>query len=147
VYFWQSDFCCVERSATLTPLSIIISYRLTFSIVCLKTSFLPTLALKTKLNSVALVSERTIPTQRPPLVDEVSAHFCGERVPRGQSVGSLRPHSRFLDRSRYCFFPVAPQLYSRCSVDLVPDPLLLRKSGRAWISGQEFWSLDHRGGP
>jgi hypothetical protein len=27
-------------------------------------------------NSVALVRERTIPTERPPLVDEVSDNFC-----------------------------------------------------------------------
>jgi hypothetical protein len=27
--------------------------------------------------SVALVRKRTIPTERPPLVDEVSANFCG----------------------------------------------------------------------
>jgi len=33
--------------------------------------------LKTKLNSVALVRERTIPTERPPPVAEVSANFCG----------------------------------------------------------------------
>ena len=32
---------------------------------------------KTKLNSVALVRERTIPTERPPQVGEVSANFCG----------------------------------------------------------------------
>jgi len=31
----------------------------------------------TKLNSVALVRERTIPTERPPSVGEVSANFCG----------------------------------------------------------------------
>jgi hypothetical protein len=30
-----------------------------------------------KLNSVALVRKRTIPTERPPLVGEVSANFCG----------------------------------------------------------------------
>jgi hypothetical protein len=30
-----------------------------------------------KLNSVAWVRERTIPTQRPPLVGEVNANFCG----------------------------------------------------------------------
>jgi hypothetical protein len=30
-----------------------------------------------KLNSVALVRERTMPTERPPLVGEVSANFCG----------------------------------------------------------------------
>jgi hypothetical protein len=28
-------------------------------------------------NSVALVRERTIPTERPPLVGEVSANVCG----------------------------------------------------------------------
>ena len=33
--------------------------------------------LKKKLNSVALVRERTIPTERPPPVGEVSANFCG----------------------------------------------------------------------
>jgi hypothetical protein len=33
-------------------------------------------SLKTKLNSVALVRERTIPTERPPPVGEVSANFC-----------------------------------------------------------------------
>ena len=30
-----------------------------------------------KLNSVALVRERTIPTERPPPVGEVIANFCG----------------------------------------------------------------------
>ena len=30
-----------------------------------------------KLNSVALVRERTIPTEQPPPVGEVSANFCG----------------------------------------------------------------------
>jgi hypothetical protein len=29
------------------------------------------------LNSVAWVRERNIPTERPPLVGEVSANFCG----------------------------------------------------------------------
>ena len=32
---------------------------------------------KTKLNSVALARERTIPTERPPPLGEVSANFCG----------------------------------------------------------------------
>jgi hypothetical protein len=31
----------------------------------------------TKLNSVALVRERTIPTERPPPVGDVIANFCG----------------------------------------------------------------------
>jgi hypothetical protein len=34
-------------------------------------------------NSVPLVSERTIPTERLPLVSEVRANFCGQRVSRG----------------------------------------------------------------
>jgi hypothetical protein len=32
---------------------------------------------KTKLNSVTVVRKRTIPTERPPLVGEVSANLCG----------------------------------------------------------------------
>jgi hypothetical protein len=47
---------------------------------------------------VALVHERTIPTERPPLVGEVSANVCGWSVSRDQRDGSLQPYSRFLDR-------------------------------------------------
>jgi len=36
-----------------------------------------TLYIFKKLNSVALVRTRTIPTERPPPVGEVSANFCG----------------------------------------------------------------------
>jgi hypothetical protein len=36
----------------------------------------PELLTKTKLNSVAWVDEKSIPTERPPLVGEVSANFC-----------------------------------------------------------------------
>jgi hypothetical protein len=46
-------------------------------------------------NSVAWVRERTIATERPPLVSEISDNFfCGYKVPRGQRDGSLRPYSR-----------------------------------------------------
>jgi hypothetical protein len=54
---------------------------------------------------------------------------------------------RFLVRSCYFFFQVAPQLYSRGCVDIVPDPLLLRKSGSAGnrfrISGSVARNSDH----
>jgi hypothetical protein len=74
---------------------------------------------------------------------------------RGCHVVSTMDQDRhilgFLDRSRYYFFQVAPQLYSRGWVDPIPDPLL-RKSGSAgnqtwdlWICSQELWSLYHRG--
>jgi hypothetical protein len=49
-------------------------------------------------------------------------------------VSVTDPYGRiqgFLDRSRYFFFQVALQLYSRGWVDQVPDPVLLRKSGSA----------------
>jgi hypothetical protein len=55
--------------------------------------------------------------------------------------------SIFLDRSRYFFFEVVPQLYSRGWVDPVPDPLL-RKSGSAgnrtqtsgYVARNSVWS-------
>jgi hypothetical protein len=46
-------------------------------------------------------------------------------------VSATDPHGHilgFLDRSRYYFFQVAPELYSRGAVDPVPDPLLLRNT-------------------
>jgi hypothetical protein len=52
-------------------------------------------------NSIVLVRERTIPTERPPLVGEVIANFCG----LGCNVVSVTdPYGRilsFLDKSRY----------------------------------------------
>jgi hypothetical protein len=55
--------------------------------------------------------KRTIPTDQPPLVNVVPTF-----ADRGCCVVSITdPHGRilgFLDRSRYYFFKVAPQLYS-----------------------------------
>jgi hypothetical protein len=51
---------------------------------------------------------------------------------RYHMVSVTDPYDRvlgFLDRSRYFFFQVSPQLYSQGWVDLVPDLLLPRKSG------------------
>jgi hypothetical protein len=83
-----------------------------------------------KLNSMASVCERTILTERPPLVDEVSATFVVEslawlvqRVPMAVFC--------FPDRGRYFFFQAVTQFYSRGLMDPVPDPLLLRKCGSA----------------
>jgi CBS-domain-containing membrane protein len=61
---------------------------------------------------VPLVCEETIPTERSPLVVEVIAKFAD----RGCHVVSVTDiYGRilgFLNRSRYFFFQVAPQLYS-----------------------------------
>jgi hypothetical protein len=64
-------------------------------------------------NSVVSVRERTKPAERQPLVGEVSANFCRIVV---SVVSAEGPYGRilgFLERSRYYFFQVAPQLYSR----------------------------------
>jgi hypothetical protein len=75
-------------------------------------------------NSMVWVRERTIPTEQPPLVGEVTANFCGKRVPRGQRDGSLRPYCQFSRQEPLLFYQVAPQLYPRGWVNPVPDPLL-----------------------
>jgi hypothetical protein len=53
----------------------------------------------------------------------------------------------FLDWSCYFLYQVAPQLFSQGSVDPVPDPLLLRKSGsagnRTRTSGSAARNSDH----
>jgi hypothetical protein len=49
------------------------------------------LVAKTKQNFVALVRKQTIPTERPPLVGEVSVNFSGQRVSRGQRTESPWP--------------------------------------------------------
>jgi hypothetical protein len=64
-----------------------------------------------------------------------------QRITYGRNLG-------FLDRSRYFFFQVAPQLYSRGCVNPVPDPLLLRISGsyrnRTRTSGSVARNSDHQ---
>jgi hypothetical protein len=79
--------------------------------------------------------------------------FADRRVLRGQRSGTpMAVNLGFLDRSRYYFYHVIPQLSSWGWVDPVPDPLLLRKSGSAgnrtrglWVCNQELWPQDHRG--
>jgi hypothetical protein len=84
----------------------------------------------------------------------LSAKLAPNFTYRGFHVVSVTdPYDRifgFLDRSRYIFFKVAPQLYSRGWVDPVPDPLLLRKfySAGDWTrtSGSVAGNTDHRRG-
>jgi hypothetical protein len=71
-----------------------------------------------------------------PLFLVVGIHLYA-RIPK--QLGLIRNCKRrflilgFLDRSRYFFSKVAPQLYSRGWVHPVPDPVILRKSGSTWI--------------
>jgi hypothetical protein len=57
------------------------------------------------LNSVAWVQERSIPTERPPLIGEINANFCGYRMPSGQRDGSPLPYSRFSRSELLLFLP------------------------------------------
>jgi hypothetical protein len=85
-----------------------------------------------KLNPITWVRERTTPTERSPLVGEISANFLqlegaawsAWRTPYGRILG-------FIDRSSSFFFQLAPQLYSRGWVGPVPDPLLFTEFGGA----------------
>jgi hypothetical protein len=98
-------------------------------IIC-RMLFITLLILQIKSNSVVLVHERTIPTQLPPLVGSTQLLRIGDVAWSAQRI----PYGRiliFTDRSRYYFFPVAPQLHSQGWVDPVPDPLIIRKSDSA----------------
>jgi hypothetical protein len=96
---------------------------------------------------VVWVRERTVPTELSPFVGQVSANFLpvesatwsAWRIPYDCNID-------FLDRSRYLFFQVGPQLSSRGYVDPIPDPLLHRKSGswnRTQTSGSVVKNSDH----
>jgi hypothetical protein len=91
-------------------------------------------------------SDRSLSAKLVPTSTARRCHVVTMTDPYGRILG-------FLDRSRYFFFQVAPQLCSRGWMDPVPDPLLLRKSGSSGnrtrdlgICNQELWPLGHRGG-
>jgi hypothetical protein len=66
-------------------------------------------------NKLRDLSPRTnLPTKQAPLVGEVNANFL--QIEGCRVVSAANPYGRilgFLDQSRYYFFQVAPQLYSR----------------------------------
>jgi hypothetical protein len=76
--------------------------------------------------------DRCLSTKLMPTLADRGCHVVNVTDPYGCNLG-------FLDRRRYCFFQVAPQLCSRGWVDPVPDPLLLRKSGSAGNRTRDFW--------
>jgi hypothetical protein len=111
--------------------------------VTFSTGFLAGVSCSSSLN-VTWVREGTAACRRS-YYQLLRCHVVSVTDPYGLILG-------FLDRRRYFFFQIAPQLYSRDWVDPVPDPLL-RKSGSAgnrtrnlWICNQEHWPLNQRGG-
>jgi hypothetical protein len=71
-------------------------------------------------NSVALVGERTIPTERQQIVGEVSANSCEWRASRGQLNGFPDRILGFLDRMKLrhgCKFHLFTRIYlSKCMI-------------------------------
>jgi hypothetical protein len=100
-------------------------------------------------NSVVWVSERTIPTKRPPLVCEVGANS----VPLGQRDSSLRSYSRFSRPEPLLFLSssssvVLKKLSGPRSKPTTSQKIWQRRESNPdlWICSQELWPLDHRGG-
>jgi hypothetical protein len=85
-------------------------------------------------------NERCLSAKLVTIFADIGCRVVSATDPYGSILG-------FLDRSRYFFFQVPPQLYSRGWVDPVPDPLLLRKSGsarnRTRTSGSVARNSDH----
>jgi len=85
--FCASSWLITEINIISMPLNVLIYYYFinkSYFYKCVnspsrtKATVVPaTLNIRVKLNSVALVRTRTIPTERPPPVGEVSANFCG----------------------------------------------------------------------
>jgi hypothetical protein len=72
-----------------------------------------------------------------PTFADRGSHMISVTDPYGHILGSL-------DRSRYFFFQIAPQLYSRGQVDPVSDPLLLRKSSSRPVRNINSYMRDYR---
>jgi hypothetical protein len=104
-------------------------------------------------NSVALVRQQTMPTERPPLVAEVSANSCRYRVSRGHRIRSLRPYSRLSRPEPLLFLPssssfVLTRLSGPRSSTTTFQKIWQRWESNPdlWICSQERWPLVHRGG-
>jgi hypothetical protein len=86
-------------------------------------------------------SNRRLSTKLVPTLTDRRCHVVSVRNPYDRILW-------LLNRSRYFFFQLPPQLYSRSWVDPVPNPLLLRKSGsasnRTWTSGSVARQSDYR---
>jgi hypothetical protein len=104
----EEEYCCVQRSVQYEGIDIICYWSSPTK------SFLVSDPVETqKQTPWSLVRKRTIPTERPPLVDEILVPTSVDRgVSRGQRGGSPAVVNLiFLDRSHY--FKVAPHLSSQ----------------------------------
>jgi hypothetical protein len=146
--------CSIVLQPTTRPRAPEIHMQVTYSLIPVTDRFLDAerraffcfLSTTDKTNKLHRPSDRRLSAKLVPTFADRGCRVVSATDPHGHILG-------FLDRSRYYFFQVAPQLYSRGWEYPVPDPLLLRKSGSAgnrsrdlWICSQELRPLDHRGG-
>jgi hypothetical protein len=79
-----------------------------------------------QLNFVAFVRERNIRTMQPPLVGKLVPTFADRWCHVVSATDLCGRILGLLDRSRYSFFQVAPQLYTRGWVDPISHPPLTK---------------------
>jgi hypothetical protein len=93
---------------------------------------------------VALVSEQTISTERPPRLRIEGVAWSAQRIPTVVNLG-------FLDRSRYFSF----KYIHSCPHEAEGTPFQTRcfsenqygnRTRDLWICSQKLWPVDHRGG-
>jgi hypothetical protein len=88
---------------------------------------------------MTLVSKQTIPTKRPPLIGEVSAVLRIGGVVWSAQWTPMAMNLGILNQSHYFSIQVGSQLYSWGWVDLVRDPVLLRKSSSTGNRACDLW--------
>jgi hypothetical protein len=103
---------------------------------------------------VAWVRQRTIPTERPPLIGEVSENFLRMK---GATWSAWRIPTAYFWLSRpepLLFLPssssiVLMRLSGPRSRPTISQKIWYRRKSNPdlWICSQELWPLDHRGGP
>jgi hypothetical protein len=74
---YESLYCALGRKLLSRVETFISNIHSRMHVTKLEVVFIYDLRSWNNNNSVALVRERTIPTERPPLVGEVSANVCG----------------------------------------------------------------------
>jgi hypothetical protein len=105
--------------------------------------------LKQEMNSFVRVRERTIPTERPPRVGEVSANFLQIKGATWSVWRIPRPYSRLSRPEPLLFLSsssslVLTSLSAPCSRPSTARKICRESSPDLWICSEE--PLDHRGG-
>jgi hypothetical protein len=90
-------------------------------------------------HSVALVCERTIPNEPPPLVGEVTANFYGQRVPCGQGDWSLRTYSWISRPEPLLYIPSSSSVVLTRLSGPRPRPTASQKIWWGRKSNPDFW--------